>query len=200
MISSTPPSLNVRLTMSDQSHKCLMNLVCSPIIGILSCSDSAVSILISVLTLGYSCSNVIGNLSRNASLSTLVPMNLPSSEPLPLVFAVAITLNPALGLTYSPIFFKNTPLPSSMDCKHMILLDARSISSSSKIAPLSSASMTAPLCHTVCPLTSLNPPIRSSSSVSTVMLTLISSLPVSAHACSTPNVLPLPDIPVMNTG
>ena len=46
---------------------------------------------------GYSCSKVTGNLSRNASLSTLVPINLPSSEPLPLVFAVAIILNPCFG-------------------------------------------------------------------------------------------------------
>ena len=186
--------------MSDQSHRCLMNVSCSPIIGILSDSDSAVSILISVLTVGYSCSNVTGKRSRNASFNTLVPMKRPSSEPLPLVLAVAMMLKPCLGLMYSPIFLRNTPLPSSMDCRHMILLLAKSISSSSKIAPRSSASITAPLCHTVSPLTSLKPPIKSSSSVSTVMLTLISSLPVDAHACSTPNVLPLPLIPVMNIG
>ena len=136
----------------------------------------AMRILVSTVTVGYSCSKVTGNLSRNASLRTFVPTNLPSSEPLPLVLAVAITLNPAAGLTYLPIFLRKTPLPSSTDCKHRILLDARSISSSSKIAPRSSASITGPLCHTVEPSTNLNPPIRSSSSVSIVMLTLMSSL------------------------
>ena len=44
-------------------------------------------ILVSVVGVGYSCSKVIGNLSRNSSFRTLVPMNRPSSEPLPLVFA-----------------------------------------------------------------------------------------------------------------
>ena len=48
---------------------------------------------------GYSCSKVTGNLSRNASLRTFVPINLPSSEPLPFVLAVATTLNPAAGFT-----------------------------------------------------------------------------------------------------
>ena len=38
-------------------------------------------ILFSTPTGGYSCSKVTGNLSRNASLRTLVPMNLPSSDP-----------------------------------------------------------------------------------------------------------------------
>ena len=127
-------------------------------------------------------------------------MNLPSSDPLPLVLAVATILKPCLGLTNCPIFLRNTPLPSRIDCKHNILLLARSISSSSKIDPLSSASITGPLCQTVSPFTNLNPPIRSSSSVSTVMFTLMSSLPSCEHACSTPNVLPLPDSPVMNTG
>ena len=96
-------------------------------------------IFCSVAGAGYDCSNVTGKRSRNASLSTLVPMNRPSSEPLPLVLAVAITLNPAAGLTQRPIFFKNTPLPSRIDCRHRILLLARSISSRSRIAPRSSA-------------------------------------------------------------
>ena len=116
-------------------------------------------------------SRVTGNLSRNASLRTLVPMARPSSDPLPLVLAVAITLKPLLGLTYLPIFFRNTPLPSRMDWKQRILFEARSISSSSRIAPLSSASMTGPLCQTVAPSTRRKPPIRSSSSVSMVMFT-----------------------------
>ena len=129
-----------------------------------------------------------------------MPTNLPSSEPLPLVLAVATTVNPADGFTYLPIFLRKTPLPSRIDCKHSILLDARSISSSNRTAPLSSASTTGPLCQTVLPSTSLNPPIRSSSSVSIEMLTLMSSLFALAHACSTENVLPLPDRPVMNAG
>jgi len=62
-------------------------------------------ILISVTAVGYSCSKVTGNRSRNASLSTLVPMNRPSSEPLPLVFAVAMTLKPAVGCTNFVQFF-----------------------------------------------------------------------------------------------
>ena len=109
-------------------------------------------------------------------------------------------IKPAAGFTYLPIFLRKTPLPSRIDCKHKILLDARSISSRSRTAPLSSASTTGPLCHTVLPSTSLNPPIRSSSSVSIEMLTLINSLFALAHACSTENVLPLPDRPVMNAG
>ena len=44
------------------------------------------------------------------SLSTLVPMNRPSSEPLPLVFAVAMTLKPALGRTNLPIFLRKTSI------------------------------------------------------------------------------------------
>ena len=127
-------------------------------------------------------------------------MNLPSSDPLPLVFAVAMILNPAAGFTHFPIFFKKTPLPSRIDCKHRILFDARSISSRSSIAPLSKDSITGPLCHTVLPSTRRNPPIRSSSSVSIVIFTRINSLFSWAHACSTENVLPLPDNPVMNVG
>ena len=109
-------------------------------------------------------------------------------------------VTPAAGSTLRPIFLRNTPLPSKMDCKHRILLDARSSSSSNRTAPRCSASITGPLCHTVLPSTSLNPPIKSSSSVSTVMLTLMSSLLSCAHACSIPKVLPLPDRPVMNSG
>ena len=157
-------------------------------------------IFISVLGLGYSCSNVKANLSRNASFNTLVPMNLPSSEPLPFVLAVAMMLKPGAGCTYLPIFLRKIPLPSRIDCKQRILLDARSTSSRRRTAPLSKASTTGPLCQTVSPLTRRNPPIRSSSSVSIVMFTLISSLFRVAHACSTENVLPFPDKPVMNVG
>ena len=39
----------------------------------------------------------------------LVPINLPSSEPCPLVLAVAITLNPGAGLTNLFIFLIKTP-------------------------------------------------------------------------------------------
>jgi hypothetical protein len=63
------------------------------------------TIFSSVLAVGYSCSKVTGNLSRNASLRRLVPINLPSSDPCPFVFAVASTLNPNFGLTYLLIFF-----------------------------------------------------------------------------------------------
>ena len=64
--------------------------------------------------LGYSCSNVIGKRSRKASLRMLVPINLPSSEPLPLVLAVAIILKPGAGLTNLLIFFKKIDPPSSI--------------------------------------------------------------------------------------
>ena len=50
-----------------------------------------------------------GKRSRNASLSTLVPMKRPSSEPLPFVLAVAKTWKPSEGLTKRPIFFRKTP-------------------------------------------------------------------------------------------
>ena len=110
-------------------------------------------IFCSVFTEGYSCSKVTGNRSRKSSLSTLVPMNRPSSEPLPLVFAVAMTLNPAEGRTNRPIFLRKTPFPSRMLWRQRILLEARSISSRSRIAPRSSASMTGPLCQTVAPST-----------------------------------------------
>ena len=70
----------------------------------------------------------------------------PSSEPLPLVLAVAKIWNPLAGTTNLPIFFRKTPLPSRMDCRHRILLDARSISSSSSTAPRWSASTTGSRC------------------------------------------------------
>ena len=133
-------------------------------------------------------------------MRTLVPMKRPSSEPLPLVFAVATTVNPGAGLTYLPIFFRKTPLPSRTDCRHRILFDARSISSRRSTAPRSRASMTGPLCQTVLPSTKRKPPIRSSSSVSMVILTRINSLFSWAQDCSTPMVLPFPDRPVMKTG
>ena len=93
-------------------------------------------------------------------------VNLPSSEPLPLVLAVAITLNPGLGSTTSPVFLTSTGFPSRIPCKHIILLVALSTSSSRRTAPLSMALRTGPLENTVSPLISLNPPSRSSSSVS----------------------------------
>ena len=61
-------------------------------------------------------------------------MKRPSSEPLPLVFAVAITLKPVLGLTKRLIFFDINTFTLKNGCKHMILFDARS-TSSKKIAP-----------------------------------------------------------------
>ena len=127
-------------------------------------------------------------------------VNLPSSEPLPSVLAVAITLNPGAGLTTSPVFLTRTGLPSKIPCKHMILLVALSISSRRSIAPFSIALRTGPLANTVSPSISLNPPIKSSSSVSGLICTLINSFLSLAHACSTINVLPLPDRPDMYVG
>ena len=77
--------------------------------------QSLFKIFSSIFGVGYSCSKVTGNRSRNASLSTLVPTNRPSSEPLPLVFAVAMTLKPAVGRTNLPIFLRKTPFPSRID-------------------------------------------------------------------------------------
>ena len=70
----------------------------------------------------------------------------------------------------------NGPVIEALE-RGAILLLAKSISSSSKTAPLWSASTTGPLCQTVLPSTRRNPPIRSSSSVSIEMFTRISSLP-----------------------
>ena len=81
----------------------------------------------------------------------LVPINLPSSEPLPLVLAVAMILKPGAGLTNLLIFFKKIDPPSSIGCKHIILLDAKSTSSRRRIAPLSIAITTGPSSHTVSP-------------------------------------------------
>ena len=106
------------------------------------------------------------NLSKKASSIIEAAVNLPSSEPLPSVLAVAITLKPGDGSTTSPVFFTRTGLPSKIPCKHMILLVALSISSSNRIAPFSIALRTGPLAKTVSPLINLNPPIKSSSSVS----------------------------------
>ena len=41
-------------------------------------------------------------------------VNRPSSEPLPLVLAVAITVKPGAGEIVSPVFLTRTGLPSSM--------------------------------------------------------------------------------------
>ena len=100
---------------------------------------------------GYSCSTVIGNLSRKASLRMLVPINRPSSEPLPLVLAVAKTVKPLDGATNRFTFLRNTPLPSSTGWRHMILEDAKSISSRRRTAPRSMAFTTGPSCQTVLP-------------------------------------------------
>ena len=147
IISSTPPSKKVFLITSAQVTNFLQNdWSFLPFF-----SRVLIKIFSSILTLGYFCSNVIGNLSKNASLSTLVPINFPSSLPCPLVLAVAITLNPSAGFTNLLIFLTKIPEPSRIGCKHIILLLARSISSSKRIAPLSIASITGPFCQTVCP-------------------------------------------------
>ena len=108
-------------------------------------------IFLSTAIEGYSCSTVIGNLSRKASFKMLVPIKRPSSEPLPLVLAVAKTLKPTEGETNLFTFLRNTPLPSSTGCKHIILEDAKSISSRRSIAPRSMALTTGPSCQTVLP-------------------------------------------------
>ena len=120
MTSSTPPSKNVLRITPAHLIRLSVNSWSPPWLR---------RILVSIEALGYSCSKVTGNRSRNASLRTLVPIKRPSSLPLPLVFAVATTLNPSFGSIYLPIFFRKTPLPSSTDCRHRILLEARSISS-----------------------------------------------------------------------
>ena len=142
----------------------------------------------------------MANRSRNASLRMLVPMNRPSSEPLPLVLAVAITLNPSLGVTHLLTFLRNTPLPSRTGWSAINLLEPKSHSSSNSVQPRSIASITGPGTNLVSPFTKRNPPSKSSSSVSIVMLSRINSLPSSACSCSTIRVLPLPDKPVMKTG
>ena len=124
------------------------------------------TIFFSIATLGNFWFTVTVNLSRKASSIIDAAVNLPSSEPLPSVLAVAITLNPGAGLTTSPVFLTRTGLPSKIPCKHIILLVALSISSRSNIAPFSIALRTGPLEKTVSPLINLNPPIKSSSSVS----------------------------------
>ena len=59
--------------------------------------------------------------SFSALVTTLVPMNRPSSEPLPLVFAVAMTLKPAVGWTNFPIFLRKTPFPSGYSRQRILL-------------------------------------------------------------------------------
>ena len=159
-----------------------------------------ITIFFSVEAAGYGCSIVIANLSRNASFRMLVPIKRPSSEPLPLVLAVAITLNPSLGVIHLLIFFKNTPLPSRTGCNASNLLEPRSHSSSNKVHPRSIASITGPGTNLVSPATKRKPPSKSSSSVSIVILIRINSFFNSACNCSIIRVLPLPDKPVTNTG
>ena len=106
------------------------------------------------------------NLSKKASSIIEAAVYRPSSEPLPLVLAVAKTLKPGAGDITSPVFLTSTGLPSRIPCKHIILFVALSISSRRRIAPFSIAFSTGPLANTVSPLISLNPPRRSSSSVS----------------------------------
>ena len=55
----------------------------------------------------------IVNLSKKASSIIEAAVNLPSSEPLPFVLAVAIILKPFAGSIVSPVFLTRTGLPSS---------------------------------------------------------------------------------------
>ena len=127
-------------------------------------------------------------------------MKLPVSSPLPFVLAVAITLKPSTGFTHSLIFLRKIPLPSKTGCKHIILVEAKSTSSNRRTPPDFMASTTGPSNHTVSPFTRRKPPSKSSSSVSIVMFTRYISLLSLAQACSTINVLPLPERPVTKTG
>ena len=127
-------------------------------------------------------------------------VNRPSSEPRPLVFAVAITLKPSAGVTTCPVFLSKTGLPSRTPCRHMILFVARSISSMSNKQPRSIALMIGPFWKTVSPLMRRKPPIKSSSSVSGEICTRTYSRFALAHACSIIMVLPFPESPETYTG
>ncbi len=134
--------------------------------------NSFVRIFLSIAFDGYSCSIVMENLSKKASFKMFVPINRPSSEPLPFVLAVAIIVNPDAGVTYSPVFLLSKPFPSRTGCKQRILFDAKSISSIRRTAPFLIALRTGPSLKTILPSTKVFEPIKSSSSVSTVILTL----------------------------
>ena len=187
MISAQLTKLSVKSSMS--------SLISTP-----NLSKCFSTIFFSIATEGNCWSTDIVNLSKKASSMIVAAVNLPSSEPLPFVFAVAITLKPFLGVTTSPVFLTRTGFPSRIPWRHMILLVALSISSRSKIAPFSIALSTGPFAKTVSPSINLNPPIKSSSSVSGLIWTLMNSLLSLAQACSIKNVLPLPDSPLMYVG
>ena len=157
--------------MSDHSTRFLAKSLSSAFSDFMTFS----TIFFSVVFGAYSCSSVTGNRSRKASFRMFVAVNFPLSSPLPFVFAVAKTVNPASGFTKVPIFFRKTPLPSSTGCKHIIWCDARSISSSRSTAPRFIAETTGPSCQTVSPLIRRKPPSKSSSSVAAVMFTRNSS-------------------------
>ena len=79
---------------------------------------------------------------KNISIDSL----LSSDAEFALVLAVAITLKPGAGLTNLLIFLRKTLLFSKIGCKHIILLDARSISSRRRIAISSLTSITGLFC------------------------------------------------------
>ena len=126
------------------------------------------------------------------SLRMLVPINRPSSEPLPLGRS-GNDVEPVFGVTHCDLRGKHPQEHSNRaTCSNPITLIKQS-------ATTFLASITGPglnLFHR-----SPNGNHRaSSSSVSMVMLTRMSSLLSLAQTCSTIKVLPLPDRPVMNMG
>ena len=161
------------------------NITASGVAVAPNCSYERRRIFFSTLMDGYACSTVIGNRSRNASFNRFVPTKRPSSEPRPLVFAVANTVNPGFGAIVMPSFLMVNARPSSTGWRHMTLGDAKSISSMVIGQPRSIATGIGPSSKTVSPFFKRNPPMRSSSSVSSVMLMRICSTFSSAHACST---------------
>ena len=76
-ISSIPPSKNVFLITSAQ----VISFLVKSGSDFPAISKILLTIFSSIAAEGYFCSKVTGNLSRNASLRTLVPMNFPSSLP-----------------------------------------------------------------------------------------------------------------------
>ena len=185
MRSSIPSSKYVTRIVSAQRASVSKNVTAAGVAVAPNCSNERRRIFFSTLMDGYACSTVIGNRSRNASFNRFVPTNRPSSEPRPLVFAVAKTVNPGLGAIVMPSFLMVSERPSSTGWRHITLGDAKSISSMVMGHPRSIATGIGPSSKTVSPFFRRNPPMRSSSSVSRVMLIRICSTFSSAHACST---------------
>jgi hypothetical protein len=108
----------------------------------------------------------------------LVPIKRPSSEPLPLVFAVATTLKPDGRFHETTDLLQEDTLTFQNRLETQDLIGCKvNLIKKQNCTTLKCTSITGPLCHAVSPFTRRKPPIRSSSSVSIVMLTRISSRP-----------------------